>query len=155
MSLHHTTIHWQRASHDTDPETYSRNHTATLNGGQQVAVSAGADYKGDPDCADPEQLLLTALASCHMLTFLAIADIKGFRVESYQDTPVAHLEKNAEGRMAVTHIELLPQIVFGGDKQPNEAELTKLNDGAHRNCFIANSIVAKVTVTATATAASR
>ena len=73
MSQHHTTIEWQRAAHPTEAETFSRNHVATLNGGQKVTVSASAEYKGDPDASDPEQLLLTALASCHMLTFLAIA----------------------------------------------------------------------------------
>lgn len=147
MSLHHTTIGWQRAAHATEAETYSRNHTATLNGGQTVAVSASTEYKGDPHAADPEQLLLTALASCHMLTFLAIAELQGYQVESYRDTPVAHLEKNAEGRLAVTRIELSPQVRFGGDKQPDDAALEKLHNGAHRNCFIAHSITARVTVT--------
>lgn len=148
MSLHHTTIDWQRTPHATGADTYSRNHLATLNGGQAVAVSASSEYKGDPDCADPEQLLLTALASCHMLTFLAIAEFQGYRVECYRDNPIARLEKNAEGRMAVTRIELSPQVRFDGDKQPDDAALAKLHDGAHRNCFIAHSITARVTVTA-------
>lgn len=153
MSQHHTTIEWQRAAHPTEAETFSRNHVATLNGGQKVTVSASAEYKGDPDASDPEQLLLTALASCHMLTFLAIADLKGFRVERYRDTPVAHLEKNAEGRMAVTRMALSPQVSFAGDRQPDDGDLAKLHAAAHRNCFIANSISAKVTVTPVAAAA--
>ncbi|UUZ75987.1 OsmC family protein [Polaromonas sp. P1(28)-13] len=148
MSLHHTTIDWQRTPHATGAATYSRNHLATLNGGQAVVVSASSEYKGDPDCADPEQLLLTALASCHMLTFLAIAEFQGYHVECYRDNPIAHLEKNAEGRMAVTRIELSPQVCFDGDKQPDDAALAKLHDGAHRNCFIAHSITARVTVSA-------
>lgn len=146
MSQHHTLIDWQRAPHAADANTYSRNHMATLNGEQTVAVSAAVDYKGDPACADPEQLLLTALASCHMLTFLAIAELQGYRVEAYHDAPVAHLEKNADGRMAVTRIELSPQVRFGGEKLPDEAALTRLHAGAHRNCFIAHSISATVRV---------
>lgn len=147
MSQHHAKIAWQRAPHFTEADTYSRNHVATLNGGQDLALSAATDYKGDPDCADPEQLFLTALASCHMLTFLAIAEVKGYRVERYRDTPIAHLEKNTAGRLAVTRIELSPLVSFSGDKQPDEAALVKLHDGAHRNCFIANSITTQVTVT--------
>ncbi len=146
MSQHHTRIDWQRGPHAAEAGTYSRNHVATLNGEQKVSLSAAVDYKGDADCADPEQLLLTALASCHMLTFLAIAELQGFRVEAYSDTPVAHLEKNAEGRMAVTRIELSPQVRFGGVKQPDDAALARLHGGAHRNCFIAHSISATVTV---------
>ena len=146
MSQHHTRIDWQRTPHAAEATTYSRNHVATLNGDQTVAVSAAVEYKGDPACADPEQLLLTALASCHMLTFLAVAEQQGFRVEHYRDAPVAHLEKNADGRMAVTRIELFPAVSFGGEKQPDDAGLTRLHASAHRHCFIAHSISATVTV---------
>ncbi|MDO9597590.1 MAG: OsmC family protein [Azoarcus sp.] len=148
MSVHQTTLEWQRAPHTADAQTYSRKHQATLNGGQTVNVSASVEYKGDPECADPEQLLLSALGSCHMLTFLAIADLQGYTVEHYRDTPTGHLEKNAQGKMAITRIELSPTVRFGGDKQPDAATLAKMHAGAHRNCFIANSINAAVTVTA-------
>lgn len=146
MSVHQAAIEWQRAPNAADAQTYSRNHHALLNGGQTVKVSAGVDFKGDADCADPEQLLLSALGSCHMLTFLAIAEIQGYTVEHYRDTPVGHLEKNAQGRMAITRIELSPAVRFSGDKQPDEAALAKLHASAHRNCFIANTISAAVTV---------
>ncbi|HQZ03065.1 MAG TPA: OsmC family protein, partial [Thauera sp.] len=153
MSQHHSTIEWQRAAHPTEAETFSRNHVATLNGGQVVAMSSAAEYKGDPEAADPEQMLLTALASCHMLTFLAVADVKGYCVERYRDTPVAHLEKDAEGRMAVTRIELSPQVSFSGGNQPDAEALAKLHASAHRNCFIAHSITSKVTVNPVAASA--
>lgn len=145
MSLHHATIDWQRTAHASVASTYSRNHKAMLSA-QSFDVSASPEYQGDPECADPEQLLLTALASCHLLTFLAIADVQGYRVESYRDTPVAHLEKNAAGRMAVTRIELSPEVRFAGDRRPDADALAKLHDSAHRNCFIARSITARVTV---------
>lgn len=147
MSVHHAAIEWQRAAHATEAQTYSRNHQALLNGGQTLKVSASAEYKGDPACADPEQLLLSALASCHMLTFLAIAELKGYVVEHYRDTPCGHLEKNAQGRMAITRIELSPAVRFGGDAQPDAAALARLHEAAHRNCFIANTISAAVSVT--------
>lgn len=148
MSVHQATIEWQRAPNAADALTYSRNHQAMLNGGQTVDVSASVEYKGDPACTDPEQLLLSALGSCHMLTFLAIADLQGYTVEHYRDTPTGHLEKNAQGKMAITRIELLPVVRFAGDKHPDAAALAKLHAGAHRNCFIANTINAAVTVTA-------
>ena len=147
MSQHHSKIEWQRAAHPTEADTFSRNHVATLNGGQTLKLSSAAVYKGDPDAADPEQMLLTALATCHMLTFLAVAEVKGFLVERYVDNPVAHLEKNAEGRMAVTRMELSPQVSFSGDKQPDAEALDKLHASAHRNCFIGQSITSQVTVT--------
>ena len=147
MSQHHSKIEWQRAAHPTEADTFSRNHVATLNGGQTLKLSSAAVYKGDPDAADPEQMLLTALASCHMLTFLAAAEVKGFLVERYVDSAVAHLGKNAEGRVAVTRMELSPQVSFSGDKQPDAEALDKLHASAHRNCFIGQSITSQVTVT--------
>lgn len=147
MSAHRTSIDWRHTPHLSEASTYSRNHVATLSGGQTVVVSASTEFKGDANAADPEQLLLTALASCQMLTFLAVAEARGYRVERYRDQPVAYLEKNAEGRLAVTRIELSPMVDFAGDKWPDGATLEKLHQSAHRNCFIAHSITAQVTVT--------
>ena len=146
MSQHEAAIQWQRAPHPLDERTYSRNHVASLNGEQSVNVSASVDYKGDPTSADPEQMLVSAVASCHMLTFLAIADFQKYRVEQYQDNAVGYLEKAEGGGMAITRIELSPRITFGGEKKPDAAALGRLHAGAHKNCFIGNSITAKVTV---------
>lgn len=148
MSTHTISLEWRRQPHSLDAQTYSRSHSSTLNGDQKLLVSAALAYKGDPDCADPEQLLLNALASCHLLAFLAVAEIHGYRVEQYYDTPLAHLEKNEEGRMAVTLIELTSMAVFSNERQqPDNATLTRLHNLAHRNCFIARSIRAQVSVT--------
>ena len=146
MSQHEAAIAWQRSPHPHDAQTYDRNHVARLSGGQTINISASVEYKGDPLCADPEEMLVSAVASCHMLTFLAIAEYQQFKVERYQDNAVGCLEKTASGGMAITTIELSPTVVFGGDRQPDEAALNRLHAGAHKNCFISNSIHAKVTV---------
>ena len=135
----------RHAPHAGDSRTYSRNHSITLNGGQTVAVSASVDFKGDPMHADPEQLMVSALASCHMLTLLAIAEGQGYRVEEYRDNAVGYLEKG-EGGMSMTRIEISPNIVFGGERVPDEAALRRLHAGAHRNCFIGRSIRSEVVV---------
>ena len=49
-------------------------------------------------------------------------------------------------RSAVTRVVLHPRIVFSGAKQPTAQELEKLHDKAHRECFIANSVLTVVTV---------
>lgn len=145
MSQHAAAIEWQRAVNALDSATYSRNHVATLAGGQQLKVSASVDYKGDPQCADPEQLVVSSLASCHMLFFLAIADAQGFRVEHYHDTPTGYLEKGERG-LALTRIALSPRVTFGGEKLPDAATVERMHARAHKSCFIANSLTAKVTL---------
>ncbi|OOV86984.1 OsmC family protein [Oceanospirillum linum] len=145
MSEHRAQLNWQRKAHPEDNSTFCRNHTLVLNGEQTINASSAAGFMGDAQCSDPEQMLVAAVSSCHMLTFLAIADIKGFKVERYQDDAVGFLTKAERGKV-VSRIELHPSITFGGDKQPTEAELDRLHDGAHKNCFIANSIKAEVEV---------
>lgn len=146
MSTHTATITWTRRSADFDFETYNREHEWSFESGQRLNASAAPQYKGSEDCVDPEEALTAAVASCHMLTFLAIASKKRFVVESYTDNALSHLEKNADGMFAVTRVELHPKIVFGTEKTPTEEEIARLHESAHRNCFIANSVKAEVVV---------
>lgn len=146
MSEFTVEISWQRAPRPGHPDDYGRAHQWRLAGGQTVRASAAPEYAGDPDHSNPEEGLLAAVSSCHMLTFLAVAARRGYTVESYADDPVGELGKNAEGRMAITHIRLRPRIRFGADKQPDAAELEKLHEAAHRNCFIGTSLRCEVTV---------
>jgi organic hydroperoxide reductase OsmC/OhrA len=67
-------------------------------------------------------------------------------VESYEDEAIGHLEKNANGKFAVTRVDLHPKIAFGGAKQPTPGDLDALHDKAHKECFIANSVTTEVTV---------
>lgn len=146
MSIHGSSLQWQRTAHPDDPATYSRNHLAVLAGGQQLQVSASVEYKGEKDCADPEQLLVSAVSSCHMLFFLAIAEQQGFTVERYEDRAVGHLEKGASGGPVITRVELWPVVAFGGQRIPDPAAISRIHAGAHKNCFIGNSITAEVVI---------
>jgi organic hydroperoxide reductase OsmC/OhrA len=145
MSEHKASIKWSRGGKDFTYKTYSRDHVWSLNG-NDVPASATTAYLGSPNRVDPEAALVAALSSCHMLTFLALAANKGFVVDSYEDAAVGHLEKNAQGKLAVTRVELHPKIAFGGAKQPAAADLEWLHDKAHKECFIANSVTTDVRV---------
>ncbi|MGH8617539.1 MAG: OsmC family protein [Burkholderiales bacterium] len=146
MSEHKVSLQWSRGGTDFAYKTFSRNHTWRFEGGVEVPASSAPQFFGDPSRVDPESALVAALSSCHLLTFLAIASNSGFVVDSYEDDPVGHLEKNANGKLAVTRVVLRPKTAFSGAKQPTPAELEKLHDKAHRECFIANSVLTAVTV---------
>ncbi|MGH7291322.1 MAG: OsmC family protein, partial [Myxococcota bacterium] len=109
-------------------------------------ASAAPEYRGRADLPNPEEALVAALSSCHMLTFLAIAARRRFVVDSYTDDAVGHMEKNADGKLAITRVELHPRIVFSGEKQPNAEELARLHEVSHRECFVANSVKTEVSV---------
>ena len=66
-------------------------------------------------------------------------------VNAYRDDAVGVLEKNADGKLAVTRVVLRPAVEFEGT-QPSAADLEKLHHIAHEQCFIANSVKTEVTV---------
>jgi len=144
MSTHNATITWTRRGAGFDYETYNREHEWSFDSGQRLNASAAPAYKGSEECVDPEEAFAASIASCHMLTFLAIASKKRLVVESYTDEVVAHLAKNAEGLLAVTRVELHPKIRFSGEKIPTADEIERMHASAHRNCFIANSVKTEV-----------
>jgi organic hydroperoxide reductase OsmC/OhrA len=146
MSDHKATITWSRGAHEFSYETYSRDHTWRFDGGIEVVASAAPSYKGTPACVDPEEAFVAALSSCHMLTFLAIAARKRLVVDRYEDAAVGFMEKNEQGRLAITRVELRPRIAFGGTTQPSAEDVELMHHQAHEHCFIANSVKTDVRV---------
>jgi organic hydroperoxide reductase OsmC/OhrA len=147
VSEHTASIRWANDGPGMAYENYPRDHSWAFEGGPTVGASAAAGYGGGAGRVDPEEALVAAASACHMLTFLAIASKKKLVVARYADDAVGHLEKDAAGRLAVTRIELRPAVEFAPGTAPSAAELARLHDSAHRNCFIANSIRSTVTVT--------
>jgi len=65
-------------------------------------------------------------------------------VDRYFDAATGVMEKNAEGRVAMTVVTLHPEVTFSGERRPSREELDKLHHDAHEACFIANSVKAEV-----------
>lgn len=146
MSEHKINLKWQRSSDTFEYKDFNRNHYWTFKNGHQVEASAAVAYLGSDDCVDPEEAFVASLSSCHMLTFLAFSALKGFCIDTYEDDSVGLLEKNAQGKIAITKVTLKPNIEFSGDKRPTEEEIKALHHKAHEECFIANSVHTQVVV---------
>jgi len=146
MSEPTVTLTWKRGDAPFDYQKYPRNHRWKFDGGHEMEATAAPVYLGDPKNVDPEEAFVASLSSCHMLTFLAIACKQKFVLDEYVDDAVGFMEKNAEGKMAITRVSLRPKIKWSGEKQPTPEELDKIHHAAHDNCFIANSVKTEVTV---------
>lgn len=146
MSEHKVTLTWACGGAPFEYQKYPRNHSWKFDGGHEMTATAAPAYLGDPKNVDPEEAFVASLSSCHMLTFLAIACKQKFALAEYVDEAVGYMEKNAEGRLAITRVTLKPKITWSGDKQPTAEELDKMHHAAHDNCFIANSVKTEVTV---------
>ena len=145
MSEHHATIAWQRKSSDYTYQTYNRAHDWRFTG-TTVPASASKDYRGEADRVNPEEALVAALSSCHMLSFLAIAAKRKFSLDSYDDAAVGFLGKDAAGKLAITRVTLKPKIVWSAGVAVSKADLERMHHEAHDVCFIASSVKTTVTV---------
>jgi organic hydroperoxide reductase OsmC/OhrA len=146
MSEHKINLTWKRGDAPFEYQKYSRDHTWKFDGGHEMQASAAPAYLGNPKNVDPEEAFVAALSSCHMLTFLAAACKKKFVLDEYTDEAVGQMEKNADGKLAITRVTLKPKLKFSGEKQPTEQELDEMHHFAHDQCFIANSVKTAVTV---------
>jgi organic hydroperoxide reductase OsmC/OhrA len=141
MAEHRITLKWFKGDVPFTYETYTRNHSIAFKDGAPVTFSAAPAYKGDPGHGDPEDLLVAALSSCHMLSFLAICARKRITVEAYDDEAVGFLE-NDGGKLWMTRVTLRPKVRCD---VPAET-LAEIHHLAHAACFIANSVKTEITV---------
>jgi len=142
MAEHHIKLTWNKGDAPFTYNDYPRNHAIAFKNGQEtLTASAAAAYKGDATKADPEDLLVASLSSCHMLSFLAIANKKKVTVTSYEDDAVGFLE-NDNGKLWIARVILRPQVVCDADA----AALAEIHHLAHQACFIANSVKTDVRV---------
>lgn len=140
----HLRVNWQASP--AEEGEFNRDHHISFGSGQTIAASSAPEYKGSIDKVNPEESLLAALSSCHMLTFLAIAHLKRLPVASYTDDAKAELGKTESGKLAVTKMVLNPKVVFMEGVDVSEETLAKIHEKAHANCFIANSINSEVEI---------
>lgn len=144
-----STVRWTMGSGDFLKGRYSRNHEWSFDGGATMTASASPAIvpppNSDPAAVDPEEALLAAISSCHMLSFLYAAMKKGFQVSSYEDHATATMAKNASGTMWVDAAVLNPRIEWAG-KTPSSDELNEMHHTAHEHCFIANSVKTAITI---------
>jgi organic hydroperoxide reductase OsmC/OhrA len=149
MSLHHAKVEWRRLGEDFDYKTYDRGHWLAF--GDDIRVPGTAARANIPDTAphspgvDPEQAFVASISSCHMLWFLHIACTAKLVVDRYVDNAVGTLEKNAEGKLAVTRVKLRPTVTFSGT-QPDADKVRALHEKAHEKCFIANSVTTEISI---------
>jgi organic hydroperoxide reductase OsmC/OhrA len=145
------TIRWTRGEGESfSDNSYSRGHLWSFDGGIEVPGSASPSVVPLPlsreDAVDPEEAFVAAVSSCHMLTFLSIAAKKRFTVDAYEDKALGIMTKNENGKLFVSRITLDPNIEFSGDKVPTPEQIADMHHLAHKECFIANSVLTEIVV---------
>jgi len=148
MSEFEAAIEWRRPEGAAFVDgRYSRAHVWRFDGGAAIAASSSPHSVPLPfsvaENVDPEEALVAALSSCHMLFFLSLAAKRGFVVDRYRDAARGTMARNAQGRMAMTKVILTPHVEYAGSS-PDRATEELLHHQAHELCYIANSVTAEV-----------
>ncbi len=116
---------------------YSRDHVIRVPGKPELAGSADPVFRGDATRHNPEDLLLAALSTCHMLSYLHMATVAGVVVMAYTDAAEGTMETSGDGGRFV-EVVLRPTVTISAGSDPARAEAA--HEAAHHACFIANSV---------------
>ncbi|MFI4950451.1 MAG: OsmC family protein [Caulobacterales bacterium] len=150
MATYRATSDWSlEAGGDFPNGRYSRGHSLVFGSGVEVAGTASPHVIGNkwaaPNSVDPEEMLVGAINTCHMLSFLHVAREAGFVVTRYRDAAEGVMTKRDDGEMWVSKVTLRPEITYQG-RQPSPAVRDHMHHRAHEMCFIANSVKTEIVV---------
>lgn len=117
---------------------YERAHEITVQGKPGIPGSSDPAFRGDAARYNPEEMLVAALSSCHMLWYLHLCSTAGITVQAYQDIAEGVMEIDSTGGGRFTEVVLQPEITVAAGS--DLARARALHHEAQQRCFIANSV---------------
>jgi organic hydroperoxide reductase OsmC/OhrA len=117
---------------------YARDHVVRAPGKHELLGSADPVFRGDRSRWNPEELLVAALAQCHMMSYLYVATVQGFTVVAYEDTATGDLDVHQDHSGRMTRVTLHPVVTILEADRVDEARAAHAE--ANRLCFIAASM---------------
>ncbi|TAL74642.1 MAG: OsmC family peroxiredoxin [Rhodanobacter sp.] len=132
-------VEWtgNRGSGTSAYRAYDRDHVIRIDGKPELAGSADPSFFGDRARYNPEDMLLSALSACHMMSYLHMATVAGVVVVAYVDHAEATMATAGEGGHFVEAV-LQPVVTISAESDP--AKALAAHNAAHHACFIANSV---------------
>ena len=132
-------VEWtgNRGSGTDGYRSYGRDHVIRIAGKPDLAGSSDPAFRGDATRHNPEDMLVAALSTCHMLSYLHAATVAGVVVTAYQDAAEGVMDIAAGGGRFV-EVVLHPTVTIRADG--DAATATAAHEAAHHACFIANSV---------------
>ena len=118
--------------------SYKRNFTLSAPGKPELLGSSDRAFRGDADRYNPEDMLVAALSSCHMLSYLHLCAVNNIVVTAYEDNATGTMEERPDGSGTFTEVNLNPKVTITATSDADKAK--ELHHKAHELCFIANSV---------------
>ncbi len=118
--------------------TYDRSHTVSIQGKPELFLTTDNPAVGDKAKWNPEDLLVTAISSCHMLSYLYLCSLEGVVITSYTDNATGIMIEQASGGGSFKEVILNP--IFCVTEESMMEKAIELHHRAHEICYIANSV---------------
>ena len=118
--------------------TYDRSHTVSIQGKPDLFLTTDNPAVGDKSKLNPEDLLVSALSSCHMLSYLYLCSLEGVIITSYLDNATGIMIENESGGGKFKEVTLNPIVSVTEVSMVEKA--IALHHKAHEICYIANSV---------------
>lgn len=110
--------------------------------GTQIEVATPPEFpKGMAGIWSPEHLLVAAVNSCLMTTFLAIAENSKLVFERFTSKAVGKLEV-VEGKYMISEVTLTPTLTIVSEEQRERA--LKVLQKSEAACLISNSVKSRI-----------
>jgi organic hydroperoxide reductase OsmC/OhrA len=132
-------VNWtgNRGTGTSDYKSYGRDHVISAAGKASISGSSDPVFRGDADRWNPEEMLIAALAQCHLLSYLHVAASHGVVVVAYRDEAFGVMEQTRDGGGHFTSVTLKPVVTISSD----DVDLAlRIHAEASTKCFIAASM---------------
>jgi organic hydroperoxide reductase OsmC/OhrA len=149
MSATHThhyaaTIRWagNRGTGTSGYRDYDRDWDWLAEGMEVVHGSADPAFRGDGARHNPEDMLVAALSSCHLLWYLHFCADAGIVVTAYEDNATGEMATQRGGAGEFVSVTLRPRVTIAPDDEGagDTEKALALHEKAHEFCFIARSV---------------
>ena len=117
---------------------YERSHEIIIDNKPIISGSSDPAFRGDATKHNPEDLLVSSLASCHMLWYLHVCAEAGVKVTNYIDHATGTMTETTNGSGRFTEVILNPIVTVAAACMI--AKANELHKKANELCFIANSV---------------
>ncbi|MCX6350994.1 MAG: OsmC family protein [Bacteroidetes bacterium] len=132
------TWHGNKGTGTSGLKDYDRSHTVSIANKPELHLTTDNPFVGDKTKLNPEDLLVSAIASCHMLSYLYLCALEGVVVIDYIDNAIGLMIENPDGGGQFKEVNLNP--VFSVTDASMVVKAVELHHKAHEICYIANSV---------------
>lgn len=127
-----------RGNGTSDYKSYGREYSIQIDHKETLTGSSDPSFHGDKTKYNPEDMLVAALSSCHMLSYLHVCAVGGVVVLDYIDHATGLMETTPDGAGRFIEVTLNPTVIVADAGMIEKAN--QFHKKANALCFIANSV---------------